>query len=143
MSRLASHTSKDPIGKHATTEYNRFLRVRTLLNSAYADARCFYLPQSEVLAQTSHMYASADYRKLSSYYKGKIAGIAECLFSALYSCYGDCKPLLMHINTGTDGRVFPEFSDGWLNESAEYKSSMVCEHIWSAPYLKDGTVRKW
>ncbi len=129
--------------KYANTEYNRYQRVARVLHDIYGSAIAFHLHFDDFLARKQAMHESPDYKRLTSYYLGKISGVSDVLWSQLYGCYNGNKPPLMHVNIGPDGRVFPEFSDAWHCESIEYKSSLKCEHVWRAPYMKDGTLRYW
>lgn len=129
--------------KHTNTEYNRYQRLNCALRDIYSSAIAFSSSFDEFLGRKRALYASWDYQKLTNYYRGKLDGVSETLWAMLYGSHNGAKPPLMHVNIGPDGRVFPEFSEDWLPESSEYKSSMKCEHVWRGPYMKDGSLCYW
>lgn len=140
---LTTHTAADPVSKHARTEYNRFDRVAGRMRACYVDAEAFSGTFEQFLADQKAVYESDDYKKLTSYYQGKIAGISDTWWGLLYGCLGQNKPLLMHVLIGRDGRIFVEGNDSWLQESTEYKSTMTSRHIWRRPHAEKGILRFW
>lgn len=140
MPKLNTHTAKDPVSRHATTEYNRYQRVVSRLRDLYASTIAYARTFDQYLEAKERITTSKDYARLTTYYRGKFSGVDDALFSALYE--GENAPL-MHVKLGADGRVFLPGDDTWLNESTEYKSSMKCMHAWRTHHARTGEVRYW
>ena len=73
--------------KHATTEYNRFQRVRGAVGNAYSLTIAFQSTHTALLDKLTAIYNSADYKKLSNYYRGYIAGIVDSLSAEISRNY--------------------------------------------------------
>lgn len=138
------------ISKYAHTEYNRYNRVASRIKDNFSTSVIFRSTFEQWMARNTEIHKSADYKRLSGYYKGKISGIGDALWSSLYGWIGDNPPLLMSVLYGPDGRMFvtdggPNVikDDSWLAEDAAYKNSMTCRHIWRKPYMEHREVKMW
>src|SRR3990167_6814000 len=73
------------ITRYQTTEYNRYSRVALAVHDAYSCARSFGWTHEELRSRLSErVYQTRDYAKLTPYYRGKLAGLTECLMDAQY-----------------------------------------------------------
>lgn len=70
--------------RRQTTNYNHFLAVQTSLNSLYSQAIAFRLTHARILEQRSEIYASNSYRRLTTYYRGYIAGLDAGLMADIW-----------------------------------------------------------
>ena len=93
--------------KHTTTEYNRHKRVHARIADIYARADAFKLSHDRILDLLSELYASHDYRRLTSYYRGMAVGQREALASALW------QKLEWRIGP-VDGPVSDDIHKAWL-----------------------------
>lgn len=63
------------MSKYTDTEYNRFKRVESQLQSIYSSAIAFRLTADAITEKLRTMYQTADYQRLSKYYRCYIAGL--------------------------------------------------------------------
>ena len=129
--------TKDTSSKYTTTEYNRSKRVEDHLKGIYSDCYHFMLPFKDFLDRKMELYKSADYKKLTMYYRGKLAGMDDCLFHELDSFRYDHSGPVMMVSRGPDGRLFGEKDNTWLEENHEYKSSMKVISVWRRSWGTD------
>jgi hypothetical protein len=62
--------------KYATTEYNRQQRVTNRLRDIYARAIAYRFTADKIHDELAALYASADYKRLTRYSMGYVAGLA-------------------------------------------------------------------
>jgi len=61
--------------RYVTTEYNRHRRIVGRLNDIYARAIAFRVTHARILEEMSALYTLPDYKRLTTYYLGYIAGL--------------------------------------------------------------------
>lgn len=66
-----------PSSRRQTTNYNRYERVRRQLADVYARAHAYHLSHDRILALRDPILKSNDYRRLTTYYRGYIAGLQD------------------------------------------------------------------
>lgn len=70
--------------KYATTEYNRFLRVKAAANDVYSQVLAYQLTHTQQLEMmTASVYTTKDYKRLTPYWRGYIAGMVDSLSAAI------------------------------------------------------------
>lgn len=76
--------AEKPLSKYSGTEYNRSERVLSALRDIYSRARSFHSPHSKILEDLDKLCASHDFKRLTSYYRGKLDGTHYAIRDALY-----------------------------------------------------------
>lgn len=103
-------------------------RVREIYAESYHFARTH---QNHLSEMNRLVWINEEYRKLPAYRRAIVSAIDSVMFNSLYEWrYGNKSPLAA-ISIGPDGRMFgTENDDTWLAEDSDYKSAMVCSHVW-------------
>lgn len=63
--------------RYATTSYNRGERIKARILDVYARARAFRLHSDTIRDLLTPIYQSADYRKLTQWQRGYVAGLID------------------------------------------------------------------
>lgn len=67
------------MSKYAGTEYRRSQRVISRLQSIYSSVIAYRLPHTSLLEKLAELYQSSDYKRLTPYYRGYVAGLQSGL----------------------------------------------------------------
>jgi hypothetical protein len=87
-------------------------------------------PLSEIVNDADGIRYSESLKRLPQYQR---YGISKTLFWHLYN---DAWRYTESCSVGIDGRVFFKGDDTWLNESSEYKNSILCRFVYKADRTK-------
>jgi hypothetical protein len=87
-------------------------------------------PLSEIINDADGIRYSESSKRLPQYQR---YGISKTLFWHLYN---DAWRYAESCSVGPDGRVFFKGDDTWLNESSEYKNSILCRFVYKADRTK-------
>lgn len=100
-----------PLSRYTTTEYNRSQRIESRIKSVYADARAFHLTHNQLLEKLQVVRDSPDHKRLTSYYRGRAAGLNDTLRENLWTYH-----LVWHVFYDGKLRSSKEVPDGQWNQ---------------------------
>lgn len=112
--------TKDKISRRQTTNYNHYEKCLSTVKSLYNMAECYQLTHDKMLEnRNEYLYKKNSFKRLTTYYRGKLRGFEDCLFGNLFRYH-----LIWLFSYTKQGKRI--FTDKWENMPEDIRYDSKC-----------------